>query len=266
VLLRVTLIAAAFLLVVGYVNASTLITDAARIGHVIDPRQPFFLEYTSILVIIALIPFIALCERWFPIVPEGWAGTVAFHLAASIVYCCLHLAGMILLRKAVFWLWLGQPYVFFDDPVTDFVYEYRKDALTYGIAVLLFTLVRGLEEHRREAQRARAEARETGRLTLKSGGRTVLLGASSVEWAQAAGNYVEVRASGRTHLVRIGLAALEEQLAAAGIDVARIHRSFIVNRAKLIEITPIGDGDFKVKTEDGSELRGSRRYRQNLPA
>jgi DNA-binding LytR/AlgR family response regulator len=71
-----------------------------------------------------------------------------------------------------------------------------------------------------------------------------------------------VRAGGQTHLARIGLTALAEQLAEAGIDVARIHRSTIVNRAKVRETAPLGDGDFRLKMADGSELRGSRRYRQ----
>ena len=53
-------------------------------------------------------------------------------------------------------------------------------------------------------------------------------------------------------------------MAAAGIDAVRIHRSFLVNRAKVTEIAPSRDGDFKVRTTDGSELRGSRRFRANL--
>ena len=50
------------------------------------------------------------------------------------------------------------------------------------------------------------------------------------------------------------------------MDVVRVHRSRIVNRAKVIEIAPSRDGDFRIKTTDGSELGGSRRYRHLLPA
>jgi hypothetical protein len=42
-------------------------------------------------------------------------------------------------------------------------------------------------------------------------------------------------------------------------DVVRVHRSRIVNRAKVIEIEPSRDGDFRIKTIDGSDLGGSRR-------
>lgn len=264
ILMRATLIAAAFFVVVVFVNASSLITDAMRVGHPLDPRVPWLLELTSIAVIVALVPVIALYERRFPFDPETWPVFVAAHIVGSFVFSALHVMGMIALRQVAYRLVLEQPYTFFDEPVSDLLYEYRKDVLAYSMTVLVLTLMRGIEEHRREAAVARLDARETGRLTLKSGGRTIFIDAREFEWAQAAANYSEIRANGRTHLVRISLAALEEQLSAAGIDAVRIHRSHLVNRAKVTEIAPSRDGDFRVRTADGSELRGSRRYRSNL--
>jgi hypothetical protein len=266
VLLRVWLILAVFLAVVGFINASTLITDAAREGQAVDPRVPWILEYSSIAVLVALVPLVALYERRFPLAPESWRKALFAHLIGSVVFSVLHVAGMILLRYAAYSLILGQGYRFFDDPFADIVYEYRKDVLPYAVTVLMLSLMRSLEEHKREAEAARAEARETGRLTLKSGGRTIFLDAKSMEWAQAAANYVDIRANGATHLARMSLTALEQQLCEAGVDVVRVHRSRIVNRAKVVEIAPSRDGDFRIKTADGSELRGSRRYRHLLPA
>jgi hypothetical protein len=264
ILLRATAVAAAFFFVIIFVNASSLTTDAMRIGHAIDPRVPWLLELTSILVIVGLIPLIALYERRLPFDPDSLPLFAVGHIAGSVVFSALHVAGMIALRHVAYPLVLGQPYAFFDEPVSDLLYEYRKDLLAYSMTVLVLTLMRGVEEHRREAAVARLDARDTGRLTLKSGGRTIFLDARSIEWAQAAANYSEIRANGRTHLARISLAALEEQLSAAGIDAVRIHRSYLVNRAKVTEIAPSRDGDFRVRTADGSELRGSRRYRGNL--
>lgn len=265
VLVRVTLIGAAFLIAVGFVNASSLVADAARAGHALDPRVPWLLEYSSILMMIALTPLVALYERRYPLDPEDWPRMVAAHLLGSVVFSALHVAGMIALRHIAYGAVLGKTYRFFDNPFADLVYEYRKDMVPYALIVLILSLVRGIEEHRREAAVARAEARETGRLTLKSGGRVILLDAKAMEWARAAGNYVEIRANGVTHLARISLTALERQLAEARVDAARVHRSWIVNRAKVSEIAPSGDGDFRIRTADGSELRGSRRYRHLLP-
>jgi DNA-binding LytR/AlgR family response regulator len=253
-----------FFPVVGVINALSLITDAGRAGIALDPREPFILELTSMAGILIAFPFVARLERRMPLTAETWKPALAVYALGSIVFCALHVGVMVLLREAAFPLLLGRDYSFFDDLLRDSLYEYRKDILPYAAMVAVLGLIRQLEEGRLEAATARADARDTGRLTLKSGGRTVWLDARSLDWAEAAGNYVEVRASGKTHLARISLSALAEQLGAAGVDIVRIHRSRIVNRAKVSEIVPSGDGDFRLKMSDGSELRGSRRYRQAL--
>lgn len=264
VLRRFLAIAVVFMLAVAAVNASSFATDAARFGLPVHPLQPWLLEYTSIAVILALMPLLALWERRFPVEPGNWRILVPAHVAGSLVYSGLHVAGMILLRKAVFAVLFERPYDFFDEPLTDLVYEYRKDALTYALALMILTILRAVEELRRDAATARAEARTTGRVTLKSGGRTIMLDAAAVEWARAAGNYVEVRATGRTHLARSSLGALEEQLVEAGADMARVHRSLLVGRRFVAETAPAGDGDLRIILRDGTELRGSRRFRENL--
>jgi hypothetical protein len=266
VLRRILLTSAVFLTAVAFVNTMTLLTEAERAGAPFDARVPWILEFSSVLVLFALVPLVALFERRVPITAETWRTALIWHALASIVFSGLHVLGMYLLRKLSFALWLAEDYRFFGDPISDALYEYRKDILPYAIIVLVLSLLRGIEERRREAAAARLEARDSGRLTLKLGGRTIFLDAGSMDWASAAGNYVEVRANGTTHLARISLGALEQQLAETGIDVVRVHRSHIVNRAKVREIAPARDGDFRIRMADGSELRGSRRYRHLLPA
>ena len=261
---RAFLIALAFFPLVGIINALSLITDADRMGIALDPREAFILELSSMAGILIAFTFVALLERRMPLSAETWKPALAAYALGSVVFCALHVGIMVLLREATFPLMLGHGYSFFDDFVRDGFYEYRKDLMPYAAIVAVLSLIRRLEESRIEAAAARADARDTGRLTLKSGGRTVWLDARSLDWAEAAGNYVEVRANGRTHLARISLSALAEQLGEAGVDIARVHRSRIVNRAKVSEIVPSGDGDFRLKMLDGSELRGSRRYRQAM--
>ena len=102
VLLRVWLIAAAFLAAVGFVNASTLIVDAIREGRTLDPRVPWILEYSSILTITALVPLVALYERRFPLTPENWLKAIFAHFIGSVVFSTFHIAGMVLLRHAAY--------------------------------------------------------------------------------------------------------------------------------------------------------------------
>jgi hypothetical protein len=258
------LLAAAFMFSYALVNASTALIDAERRGASLPTAQPFVEELTSVAVLVALFPLLAAFVRRVPISSEGWPRSIVLHALGSVVFSALHVAGMVLLRKALFPLLLGQPYSFFEQPLRDALYEYRKDAITYATFVLVLQLLRQLAEHRREIAAARADARQSGRITLKSGGRTIWIDAKTFDWAEAAGNYVEVKAAGRSHLARIGLSALETLLRDAGLDVTRIHRSFLVNRAKVAEVEPTGDGDFRARMADGAVLRGSRRYRENL--
>jgi hypothetical protein len=255
-----------FLLGVGVTNAFTILSDAQRDGVALDPRLPFVFEMTSVLAMVALVPLVALFERRVPFTAETWRSALLWHVLGSVVFSLLHIAVFIVLRTAIFALFFSLPYSFFSDVPSDLLYEYRKDIFPYSVLILMLGLLRSLEEHRREAEAARADARQTGKLTLKSGGRTIFLDAASLDWARAAGNYVEIRANGATHLARTSLSALEQLLTDAGVDVARVHRSHIVNRGKVREIAPVRDGDFRIRMEDGSELRGSRRYRSSLPA
>jgi hypothetical protein len=263
---RVFLIMTLFLVSIGVLNAFGILTEAQREGRVLDPRVPFILELTSVLAMVALAPLVILFERRVPFTAETWRSALLWHALGSIVFSLLHVGLFIVLRSATYALLLGTSYSFFTDLPTDLLYEYRKDIFPYSVLILMLGLQRSLEEHRREAEAARADARQTGKLTLKAGGRTIFLDAASLDWASAAGNYVEIRANGATHLARISLSALEQLLSDAGVDVARVHRSRIVNRAKVREIAPVRDGDFKIRMADGSELRGSRRYRASLPA
>ncbi|CAN7202682.1 LytTR family DNA-binding domain-containing protein [Devosia sp. LjRoot16] len=261
---RVFLIMTLFLIAIGVLNALGILTEAQRASRVLDPRVPFILELTSVLAMVALAPLVILFERRVPFTAETWRSALFWHVLGSIVFSLLHIALFIALRTVAFASILGMSYSFFTDLPTDLLYEYRKDIFPYSVLILMLGLQRSLEEHRREAEAARADARQTGKLTLKAGGRTIFLDAASLDWASAAGNYVEIRANGATHLARISLAALEQLLSDAGVDVARVHRSHLVNRAKVREIAPVRDGDFTIRMADGSELRGSRRYRQEL--
>lgn len=258
--------AACFMLAFGLVNATTILSDAARNGTALEPLRPFIDELSSIGVCILLFPLVLTMARRFPPAVDGWLRVVAIHVAGSLAFSALHIAGMVAVRKLLYPLLLSERYVFFGDVTRELVYEYRKDVLTYALFVLVTHLLGQLAEQRREIAVARGEARQSGRLTLKCGGRTIWVPADSFERAEAAGNYVEVRAGGRNHLARITMASLESMLREAGADVVRIHRSHLVNRARITEIEPTGDGDFRTRLDDGTVLRGSRRYRAELGA
>jgi hypothetical protein len=263
---RVAATCLVFFPMVAAINASSIVTEAARAGVAMDSRLPWVLEFTSMAAILVPIALLILFQRRWPIWSGGVAFSIATMLIASLVFSLLHVAGMAALRAVLVPPITGEEYRLLADPARDFLYEYRKDLFPFAVVVGLLISSRRLEESRQEAEAARIEARKSGRLTLKDGGRTLFLEANTFEWARAAGNYVELRAGGRTYLPRTGLTALENLLRDAGVDVVRVHRSHIVNRTKVRETAPTGDGDLTIRLADGSEIRGSRKYRGRLEA
>ena len=97
---------------------------------------------------------------------------------------------------------------------------------------------------------------------LRDRGRVLVLEHADVDWIAAEGDYVRVRAAGRGYLVRHTMAAMEARLEPASF--ARIHRSTIVNIARVREIRSRGDRDHVVVLRDGTTLRMSREYRDRL--
>ncbi len=107
-----------------------------------------------------------------------------------------------------------------------------------------------------------ALARERGwaeRLLVKADGRIRFVATADVEWIEAADNYVRVHAGGQRHLLRETIRALEGRLDPARF--ARIHRSAIVNLARIRELQPTFNGEYAVLLDTGARLTLSRSYR-----
>ena len=100
------------------------------------------------------------------------------------------------------------------------------------------------------------------RIEVRDGSRTSWLAPEDVEWAQAAGNYVELNGPFGTLLHRRTLAALAAELAPHGF--VRIQRSRIVCKAAIVGTETRPSGDFELTLASGAKLGGSRRYRENL--
>lgn len=104
---------------------------------------------------------------------------------------------------------------------------------------------------------ASATADEIVPVNHQRGGGTRLLPRSSVLYLQAEGDYVRIVADGGRFLVRGALAELERRWAEHGF--VRVHRSFLVNLRRAVEIRPeLGGGATMVLT-DGSEVPVARR-------
>lgn len=260
------IVLAAFMATSFLVDVLSAATEISRSNSDFPVIKVVIYEATGYGVFLALFPMVA---RLASIATPGqheWRFVLPFHLAASLVFSILHVSIMVFLRKIIFLAAFPEPYIFTDNLLRDFIYEYRKDLFGYAWFVFFVIFGRQLAQQRRELAAAREEARTSQRLTLKCGGRSLFLDADKIVWAKSASNYVEVNTGAETHLARSTLAAIESQLAAAGAPAVRVHRSWVVNRDYIKKIAPTGEGDVRIEMTDGTTVPGSRRFRDRLPA
>ena len=97
------------------------------------------------------------------------------------------------------------------------------------------------------------------RLSVRTGGRIVLVDLRTVDWIEAADNYVRLHCGEREHVVRETLASLERQLDPECF--VRIHRSALVRIDRIRELQPATHGDMDVLLRDGTRLTLSRTCR-----
>lgn len=248
--------------IVGVVNATSGLMEAQAEGDIIDPRVPWVFEFTSIVVILALAPMIGWAVRRFPPGDGRWVMFAGGHAGVSTVFALVHIAGMVALRVAAYSA-VGETYVFEDNGslLLPVVYEWRKDLLTYA-AIAAWYWVYGFWQAHRAADAMTAmpsPAPVDTRIEIRDGSRVVLIEPADIVWVEAAGNYVEIHTAGAAHLARGTLAGFVEKLGPRGF--VRIHRSRLVNKAKVKAFKPTPSGDLEITLDDGRAIVASRRYR-----
>lgn len=103
---------------------------------------------------------------------------------------------------------------------------------------------------------AEAEADDLVAVDVPRGG-TRLLTRASILYLQAQGDYVRIVGDDGRYLLRGRISELER--AWAGCGFARIHRSYIANLRRAVEIRPRFNGTATLVLADGSELPIARR-------
>ena len=102
------------------------------------------------------------------------------------------------------------------------------------------------------------------RLAIRETGRTYFVAVDTIDWIEGADYYVKLHVSGRVHLLREPLRSLAQRLDPSRF--ARVHRSAIVNLARIREIRMANKGDHTIVLEDTTRLRLTRARRRDLEA
>src|SRR3954466_13839908 len=108
-------------------------------------------------------------------------------------------------------------------------------------------LVRVIERLR---ERSAAGAAPVEKVPVIAGGRTELLDFDQVHYAQADGDYSRVHTYDRSYLCTSSLGELEERLPSGRF--ARIHRSYLVNLAKVAGVRRAAPDRFRLQLADAA--------------
>jgi two-component system LytT family response regulator len=101
------------------------------------------------------------------------------------------------------------------------------------------------------------------RLAIRDGQRIVRVQQAEIRWVDAAGDYVCIHADSETYILRATMRDLEGRLDPRRFP--RIHRSTIVNAARVTALRPHLNGEYFLTLDCGQELKLSRTYRDRLP-
>jgi two-component system LytT family response regulator len=172
-------------------------------------------------------------------------------------------------------------------PAVVFVTAYDTYALQAFEAAAVDYLLKPFEEERFHRAFARARevvGRQTGeagtrrllalldslprqgggaeRLAVKREGRVYFVRTSDIDWVEAASNYVKLHVGREAHLLRESMTNLSARLDPNRF--LRIHRTTIVNVDRIREIQPWFSGEYVVILGDGTKLKVSRGYREEI--
>jgi hypothetical protein len=200
---------------------------------------PIVAEGTSGLTLLLFFWIPWLAWRWAPLfVRPRWKLLV--HILSLPAFALCHIGSFVLLRRLVAGM-TGVPDT--SGPfMTQFIYEVRKDALTYLIFVACFAFADRLRCQR--APIATPDRRIT--FDIRDGAKLTRVPVADILAVSSAGNYVEfVLADSRRLLMRLSLSALESELAPLGF--LRTHRSWLVNVKRVTALKPAGSGDYVVE-------------------
>jgi two-component system LytT family response regulator len=102
-------------------------------------------------------------------------------------------------------------------------------------------------------------------LAVKEQGEIIRVSTASIQWVDAAGDYMCLHCSdGQTHILRKTMKELEQELDPALF--VRVHRSAIVNTKQISKLVTQSSGEYLLVLDNGQELKVSRSYRDKVKA
>lgn len=256
----------AYAIAAAVVVASTLVGGLSvaqdvgwRLGTPGNLWEPLLWAGTSGAVILALLPLARHAARLVRRGGYRWAWTALAVLGLALLYAGLHVGTMYPLRKLAYAV-AGWDYTI-RWSVERVVYELRKDLFGFAVLGVIFWLAERPAPRSIESAPERLDSAASDGLWLRDGRASILVEPRDIVSVSSAGNYVEYALTGgRTHLIRATLQAEEARLARFGL--ARVHRTRLVNLARVVALEWRASGDFELRLDTGVTVAGSRRFKE----
>jgi hypothetical protein len=264
--------------VIVVLNAATqsasVTSDMQRNGLVFRPLEPWVWESTSaVSLLLWFIPLLAFYDA-LRARANSLVVRVALLAPASVVFCAAHVTTMALLRW-LFYTAVGWQY-HFGPLLQTFVYEFRKDVMTFALILAVASAWRALVQRQREAFREQepdvaavdaldavsaqpAATLQAPTFLVRTTQGDLLVRTEEIDWIEAQGNYVALHVQDATRLLRQTLTDMEARLKDYGF--IRTHRRALVNRERMQAIIPPELGELGVRLSSGqiAPLSESRR-------
>lgn len=146
-----------------------------------------------------------------------------------------------------------------------FVTAHHQFALKAFEVGALDYILKPFDDGRFERVLARAKERvrapiKAPRFLVRNGATLDVVAFTEIDWIGASDYYATLHVGARTHMLRRSLADLDGLLAGHGFQ--RVHRSAMVNLARVGALALREDGEYDVVMVSGERLRMSRRYRK----
>ena len=237
---------------------------AVRDGEAFPAGATSIEEFSSALASLGLLALLHAAARRWPLHADTWRRRIGLYVLGGIAWWLLHVSAMVLLRKLAFAV-IGRHYTYGDWPA-QWLYEFFKDVQTYSLLVVAVHAVAWFGRQRQGEAHLLAPpdvgppvepVERPQHFLVRKLGKEFLVATGDVEYAQAAGNYVNLRVRGHDYPLRITMAMLEQRLDPAVF--LRPHRSWLIHRGQLRSIEPLDGGEALLHMADGAKVPCSRR-------
>ncbi len=216
----------------------------------------FMVNYYSWIGIAAMVVWLG---KKFRPQPAAWALPLFVHVASAITFALLHLSIIATVLETI------KPtafpgYTFGETFVFAALQLFHFECLLYGVVLALSY---GFENYAAEKRPEETESSKyLTKLTVKNNGHTRLLQTTQIDWLEAADNYINIHAGKTSFMLREKMHVLETQLDPRNFQ--RVHRSAIVNVARIKEFIRGDNGNYVIVLDTGHNLPVSRRRREQL--